>query len=66
MECDMGTIHGLSYLEHLIDEIEGYFEYMREEEMEISFKTREILTNIVDMLYRETQQMRKTMGLPHL
>ncbi len=66
MGYDMGTIYGLSYLEHLIDEIEGYFEYMREEEMKINSKTREILTNILDMLYRETQQMRKTMGLPHL
>ncbi|HEC93463.1 MAG TPA: hypothetical protein ENI51_10840 [Candidatus Atribacteria bacterium] len=65
MKNNTNVVCGLSYLEHLIDEIEEYFEYVKEEKIDIGYRTTKILRDVSDMLYKETQQMRRSIGLPH-
>jgi len=56
----------LMYLEHIITEIEEYFEYMKnEEKIKVSSATTKILEDISNRLYEKTQHIRKSIGLPH-
>jgi len=66
MKNNEDSIRVLYFLEYLIDEIEEYLEYIENDEINIDNKIVETLGNTSDMLYKETQQMRRSIGLPHL
>lgn len=61
------AVNELWYLERIINEIEEYFEYMKNEGgSKVSNTTTKILEDISDELYKKTQRIRKTTGLPHM
>lgn len=66
MKNNEDSIRVLYFLEYLIDGIEEYFEYIENDEINIGNKIVATLGNTSDMLYKETQQMRRSIGLPHL
>ena len=66
MKNNEDSIRVLYFLEYLIDEIEEYLEYIENDEINIDNKIVETLGNTSDMLYKETRQMRRSIGLPHL